>query len=131
MIDMASRVTAKGKTRSSLYRDADTPGTMANNLKKLFRRKGEIASQTEHAYFRLPIWGGTDPAVVEAHYRTSMKALNALAASKTGNAAKKKLAEGRLLAALALQAQGMTQKKIAAEIGITDRGLRKLLKRGK
>jgi hypothetical protein len=124
----------KGKTRSSIYREARRPKTLLNLFKQHFlpRRKGDILRATERSYFRLEIWGGTDPAIVEKHYRNSMRVVKRLAASKMGNAGKRKRANERLAKALALIAQGgKTQKEIAAEIGITDRGLRKLLKREK
>lgn len=124
----AKRVIKKGTTRSSLYREADTKGTTANILKKAFNRKGGILAQTEHHYFRMGIWGGTDPTIVEKQYRESTRRLKRSVASKVGNSTKQKQADDRRRKALALQAEGMTQTKIAAEIGITTtRGVRKLL----
>jgi hypothetical protein len=123
---------AGGKTRSTLYREANTPGTASNLLKRFLPRKGDIQRQTEHHYFRLGIWGGTDPAIVEKHHRESMSRLKRSAASMAANGAKQKLADERREKALALIAQGgKTRKEIAAALGMTDRGLRKLLRREK
>jgi hypothetical protein len=122
----------KGKSRSTIYREADTPGTGLNALKRFLPRKGDIQRKTEHDYFRLGIWGGTDPATVEKHHRESTSRLKRSAASTVGNSAKQRDAHQRLKKALALIAQGgKTRKEIAAAIGMTDRGLRALIKRQK
>jgi hypothetical protein len=122
----------KGKSRSTIYREADTPGTGLNVLKRFLPRKGDIQRQTEHDYFRLGIWDGTDPAIVEKHYQESTRRLKRSAASKVGNSAKQRDADQRRAKALALIAKGgKTRKEIAAAIGMTDRGLRALIKRQK
>jgi hypothetical protein len=124
-----SETKPKGKTRSSLYRESDTPGTGLYELKRVLPRKGEVERRTEDVYSRMAIWGGTDPAIVKKHHRNSMHQVKVQVATKRATTAKQQHADARREKALALQAQGKTRKQIAAALEITDRGLRKLLKR--
>jgi hypothetical protein len=120
----------KGKTRSSVYRESDRPGTAIYGLKRALPRKGAVRRRTEAAYLGMDIWQGIDPAVVKEATGRAVHKAKVVVATTRANAAKQSTADERAKKARSMQAQGKTQREIAAEVGITTtRGVRKLLKR--
>jgi hypothetical protein len=118
----------RDKSRSSMYRDA----AKAINADPMLRLYADMAKglrgfrrKTLDWYCIAPIWGGTDPEIVRKFLQEGKKR-NVAA---IGSAANQEKAAARLARALALEAAGKKQKDIALELGMTTRGLRKLLKK--
>jgi hypothetical protein len=119
-----------GKTRSSIYRESDTAGTVLYELKRILPRKGAIKRRTDAVYLGMDIWKGIEPAVVKEAARRTVHKARVAVATRRANAAKQSTADERAKKARSMQAQGKTQREIAAAVGVTTtRSVRKLLKR--